>query len=404
MHILVINAGSSSVKFTLFKGKELRKKAWGQVERIGLSHTAIHYHRSNGDKITRGIRITQTHQAVEAITGFLTDEQVGVVKKKTDITGIGHRVVHGGERIHAPVRITADVKQIIADCIPLAPLHNPVNLAGIEACETIFDDVSQVAVFDTAFHAGLPAHAYLYGLPYQLYREDGIRRYGFHGTSHQYVSRKAARLLNRPLASLKMITCHLGNGCSLAAVDGGKSVDTSMGFTPLEGVLMGTRCGDLDPAVVCYLMEKKQLDSRQISDLLNKQSGLLGLADIGSSDLRDISRESHAGNRQAATAIETFIYRIKKYIGAYTFALGGLDALVFTGGIGENMPSVRSGICRDLSGFGVCIDTDRNAMADMAASKINQPDAPVDILVIPTDEEYEIARQTRALIGDGNPA
>ena len=264
MYILVINAGSSSVKFTLFRGRDLKKVAGGIVERIGLNGTTIHYQNNEEDQITKEAPVTNTHQAVKSITELLIDKDVGVIREKTEITGIGHRVVHGGERISAPVMINDETKQIIEDCIPLAPLHNPVNLAGIEACEEIFTGIPQVAVFDTAFHAGLPEYAYLYGLPYRFYQKDKIRRYGFHGTSHQYVSRQAARMLDCSIESLKMVTCHLGNGCSLTAVDGGRSVDTSMGFTPLEGLMMGTRCGDLDPAIVFYLMEQKKLDYRQM--------------------------------------------------------------------------------------------------------------------------------------------
>ncbi|RTZ98922.1 MAG: acetate kinase [Deltaproteobacteria bacterium] len=394
MYILVINAGSSSVKFTLFAGRELEARAWGQVERIGLSNTTIHYHRAHGENISKTVSIARTQEAVEVITGFLTDKEVGVIREKSEIAGIGHRVVHGGEQIHAPVRITDGVKKIIADCIPLAPLHNPVNLAGIEACEAVFTRIPQAAVFDTAFHAGLPEHAYLYGLPYRLYREDGIRRYGFHGTSHQYVSRKAARLMGRPAESLKMVTCHLGNGCSIAAVSRGKCVDTSMGFTPLEGVIMGTRCGDLDPAIVFYLMAEKKMTSRQVSDLLNKESGLLGLADVGSSDLRDIMAAADDGNKQARMAVLTFTYRIKKYIGAYLFAMGGIDAIVFTGGIGENIPGIREQVCRGLDRFGIGVDQKRNTAPGQWDREIQGDDHHVKVLVIPTNEEKEIGGQT----------
>ena len=402
MYILVINAGSSSVKFTLFRGRDLKKVAGGIVERIGLNGTTIHYQNNEEDQITKEAPVTNTHQAVKSITELLIDKDVGVIREKTEITGIGHRVVHGGERISAPVMINDETKQIIEDCIPLAPLHNPVNLAGIEACEEIFTGIPQVAVFDTAFHAGLPEYAYLYGLPYRFYQKDKIRRYGFHGTSHQYVSRQAARMLDCSIESLKMVTCHLGNGCSLTAVDGGRSVDTSMGFTPLEGLMMGTRCGDLDPAIVFYLMEQKNLDYRQISDLLNKQSGLLGLAGVGSSDLRDVFLARDNGNRQAGKAIRTFAYRIRKYIGAYTFAMGAIDAIVFTGGIGENMPDIREQVCRDLDPFGIVVDPEKNTAANHAPGEIQSDPHRVKILVIPTDEEKEIARQTIDLIGTGN--
>jgi len=398
MNILVINAGSSSVKFTLFRRRDLKKAAGGIVERIGLIRTTIHYQNDRGDQVTKKTAVTNTHHAVKSITELLINKNVGVIQKKSDITSIGHRVVHGGERISTPVLISDETKQIIEDCFSLAPLHNPVNLEGIEACENIFTSTPQVAVFDTAFHAGLPDYAYLYGLPYRLYREDKIRRYGFHGTSHQYVAHQAAIILDRPIETLKMVTCHLGNGCSLTAVDGGRGVDTSMGFTPLEGLVMGTRSGDLDPAIVFYLMEQKKLDYRQISDLLNKQSGLLGLADIGSSDLRDVFLARDNGNRQADAAIRTFAYRIRKYIGAYTFAMGGIDDIVFTGGIGENMASIRASVCQDLESLGIVIDPEKNATASHFPREIQSDNSRIKILVVPTDEEKEIARQTKDLI------
>ena len=286
------------------------------------------------------------------------------------------------------------VKRIVKECFELAPLHNPPNLEGIEACEDIFPGVPQVAVFDTAFHSTIPEHAYLYGLPYKLYKKDKIRRYGFHGTSHQYVSRTTASFLKRPLEKLKIISCHLGNGCSITAVDGGRSIDTSMGFTPLEGLMMGTRCGDLDPAIVFYLMEHKQLDPRQINDLLNKQSGLLGLAGIGSSDLRDIFQAAKSGNRQTDTAVGVFTYRIKKYIGAYAFALGGIDAIVFSAGIGENSPKIRQMVCRELEGLGIVMDIKKNVAENLTEREIQHNDSQVKILVIPTNEEKQIALQT----------
>ncbi|MCK4839077.1 MAG: acetate/propionate family kinase, partial [Desulfobulbaceae bacterium] len=288
MYVLVINAGSSSVKFTLFKKDDLKMVIDGIVERIGLKGTKIHTKNAEGKRTSKETQVADTRKAVGLIADLLTDKNDSDIQPGVDIAGIGHRVVHGGEMINTSVVVDDRVKQIVKECFELAPLHNPPNLEGIEACEDIFPGVPQVAVFDTSFHTTLPEYAYLYGLPYALYKEDKIRRYGFHGTSHQYVCRTAADFLNRPLEELKIISCHLGNGCSITAVDGGRSIDTSMGFTPLEGVMMGTRCGDLDPAIVFYLMEYKKLDPRQINDLLNKQSGLLGLAGIGSSDLRDI--------------------------------------------------------------------------------------------------------------------
>ena len=376
----------------------MKKVAGGIVERIGLIGTTIRYQNNRGGQIEKKTAVTNPHRAVETITELVIDKDKGVIRKKSEITGIGHRVVHGGEKISTPAMINDATKHIIKDCIPLAPLHNPVNLAFVEACEKIFNGIPQVAVFDTAFHASLPEYAYLYGLPYHFYQEDKIRRYGFHGTSHQYVSSHAARMLDRPIESLKMVTCHLGNGCSLTAVDGGRSVDTSMGFTPLEGLIMGTRCGDLDPAIVCYLMEQKKLDFRQISDLLNRQSGLLGLAGVGSSDLRDVFLAKDNGNQQAETSIQAFIYRIKKYIGAYTFAMGGIDAIVFTGGIGENMPTIRACICQNLEIFGVIVDQRKNEVSNNSPREIQSNKSQIKILVVPTDEEKEIASQTVNLI------
>lgn len=401
MNILVINAGSSSVKFTLFRGKDLEKAASGIVERIGLPGTRIHYQNDRGDEIDKSTTVDKTHRAVKSITDILVHKDIGVIRNKSEITGVGHRVVHGGEKINAPEMINSKTKRKIRDCFLLAPLHNPLNLEGVEACEKILPETVQVAVFDTAFHADLPEYAYLYGLPYRLYDEDKIRRYGFHGTSHQYVSRETARILGHPIETLKMVTCHLGNGCSLAAVDRGRSVDTSMGFTPLEGLMMGTRCGDLDPAIVFYLMQQKKYDAQQINDLLNKQSGLLGLAGIGSSDLRDIFLARDNGNRQADVAIRTFIYRIKKYIGAYSFAMGGIDVIVFTGGIGENIPAIRAGVCKGLALFGIDIDPDKNEMESLSVIEIQSGNSRVKIMVVPTNEEIEIARQTVNLITAG---
>jgi len=307
-------------------------------------------------------------------------------------------VVHGGEEVNQPVVVDGEVKRIIEACFELAPLHNPFNLKGIEACEASLPGVPQVAVFDTAFHATIPEHAYLYGLPYRMVKEHRIRRYGFHGTSHKYVSAETARFLGVPPAELKIVTCHLGNGCSITAVDGGRSVDTSMGFTPLEGAIMGTRCGDIDPAIIFYLMEHKHMGPEEVNDLLNKKSGLLGLADVGSSDLRDIMAARAKGNQQADIAVRTFCYRIKKYIGAYAAAMGGLDVIVFTAGIGENSPPVRELVCDGLGdrtrGLGVAIDQEKNAAGNGKLDAIHRDESRVKVLVVPTNEEKEIANQT----------
>ena len=341
MKILVINSGSSSVKFSLFQVDSNTVLADGIVERIGLSGTHLSYSNFHDAGLNNDVDVADTRSAVAEVTALLQDRDIGVIQSLSEVTAVGHRVVHGGEKIKTSVLITKEVKKIIEECFDLAPLHNPPNLAGINACEAYFPGIPQAAVFDTAFHTTLPDYAYLYGLPYHLYKEDKIRKYGFHGTSHQYVCQVAAQLLDQPIDELRLISCHLGNGCSITAVEKGKSVDTSMGLTPLEGLIMGTRCGDLDPAIVFYMMEHKNLNSGQIGELLNKQSGLLGLAGVGSSDLRDILAAGQNGNQQADTAIYAFVYRIKKYIGAYTAAMGGLNAIVFTAGIGENSAFVR---------------------------------------------------------------
>ena len=398
MNILVINAGSSSVKVTLFGVEEDTVLAAGMVERIGIRGTQLDYRNLRGDEIKINSEVADTGQAIDAMTSLLMDEKLGVIRSKAEISAIGHRVVHGGEKIKTSVLITAEVKKIIEACFELAPLHNPLNMEGIKACETCFRGIPQVAVFDTAFHTTLPDYAYLYGLPYHLYQEDKIRRYGFHGTSHQYVCQAAAELLKQPLDELKIISCHLGNGCSITAVDQGQSIDTSMGFTPLEGLIMGTRCGDLDPAIVFYLMDHKNLDARQINALFNKQSGLLGLAATGSSDLRDILAVREKGNQQAATAINAFVYRIKKYIGAYTAALGGLNAIVFTAGIGENSALIREMVCSGMQNLGINLNPEKNTRANGKSCQVQSDQSRVKIMVVPTHEERAIALQTLQLL------
>lgn len=398
MNILVINAGSSSVKFTLFGIEDDTVMATGIVERIGLKGTQLYYRNLRGDEIKTNAEVADTSQAIGAITSLLMDEKLGVIRSKEEISAIGHRVVHGGEKMKTSALITIEVKKIIEECFELAPLHNPPNMEGIETCEANFHGIPQVAVFDTSFHNTLPDFAYLYGLPYHLYQEDKIRKYGFHGTSHQYVCQAAAELLKQPLDELKIISCHLGNGCSITAVDKGESIDTSMGFTPLEGLIMGTRCGDLDPAIVFYLMEHKSFDFRQINELLNKQSGLLGLAGTGSSDLRDILADGEKGNQQAATAVNAFVYRIKKYIGAYTAAMGGLNAIVFTAGIGENSALIREMVCSGLEGLGIILDPKKNARVNRNSCQVQSDQSRVKIMVVPTNEERAIALQTLELL------
>ncbi|MDR1046039.1 MAG: acetate kinase [Candidatus Adiutrix sp.] len=399
MIVLVINAGSSSVKFTCFDmaggGKPL---AGGLIERIGLDDTSMKYTNHKGDVLKSKVAVKDAQEAVKLISDKLVDPQHGVLKSLSEVKAIGHRVVHGGESVTDPVIIDEKVKAIIRDCFSIAPLHNPPNLIGIEACEAVFPGVANVGVFDTAFHATMPAHAYLYGLPYDLYTEHKIRRYGFHGTSHAYVSRQAAALLGAKPEDVKVIVCHLGNGGSISAVSGGKCQDTSMGLTPLEGLIMGTRCGDLDPAIVWNIMKIKGLDANGVDNYLNKKSGLLGLAGIGSSDLRDIEEAHNKGNQQCRQALETYAYRIKKYIGAYMAALGGLDCVAFTAGVGENSATMRELVLKGLDGLGLKLDKAKNDLRSSEPRFVNASDSPIKIAVIPTDEEQEIAGQTYALV------
>ena len=405
MNILVVNAGSSSVKFTCFNMDHKSVLANGLVERIGLKEPRLTYGNIRGQNIDQITDVSNARQAVGLVATLLRDPDLGVIQQYGPIAALGHRVVHGGEQLTRSVVADRQVKKVIKDCFELAPLHNPPNLEGIEAGESYFPGAPQVAVFDTAFHSTIPQHAYLYGLPYAMYAKDKIRRYGFHGISHKYVSRQAADFLGHPVETLKLITCHLGNGCSITAVDGGQSVDTSMGMTPLEGLIMGTRCGDLDPAVVFHLLDQKAMSPSQVYDLLNKQSGLLGLAGIGSPDVRDILSARKAGNQQAHLALQAFAYRIKKYIGAYIAAMGGVDALVFTAGIGENSPEVREAVCGGLDnrqGFSIALDLELNKSTDRQSRKINSEDSGVTVLVIPTNEEKEIAEQTALIIRNTN--
>lgn len=398
MNILVINSGSSSVKFTLFRSEDMHPAASGLVERIGLEGTTVHYHNARGERITRSVTVRDTRDAIRLISDLLSDPEKGVIRSDKEISAVGHRVVHGGEELQTSILIDDRVRTVIHSCFDLAPLHNPPNLSGIDACTERFPEVPQAAIFDTAFHSTLPEYAYLYALPYSLYKMEKIRRYGFHGTSHRYVSRKASEAIGRPLEDLRMVTCHLGNGCSIAAVAGGRSVDTSMGFTPLEGVPMGTRSGDIDPAILLHLIRQRGFSAEQVDTLLNRKSGFLGLGEMGSSDMRDLEAAMADGDPRAERVIRVFAYRIKKYIGAYTFAMGGLDAIVFTAGIGENSPLIRERACEGLESLGIQIDPDRNSVTDRGIREIHRGDSRVRVLVIPTDEEKEIALQTLELM------
>ena len=394
MKILVINSGSSSIKYQLFDMTAKTVLASGLLEQIGESQSRLIHHTRNADgKMDDIVKIgaVADHQKGFELIGTVLGES-GALQDTNELDGIGHRVVHGGEQFQRPTLINAKVMAAIRKLIPLAPLHNPANLLGIEVLRQHAPDVPQVAVFDTAFHHSIPAHAFRYAIPQDLYEAHHVRRYGFHGTSHLYVARQAGVFLRRPLESLNLITLHLGNGASAAAIKSGKSIDTSMGMTQLEGLIMGTRSGDIDAAIVFYLKRKTGLSRDEVEALLNRQSGLKGIC--GENDMRKIGELAEAGDSRARLAIEMYCYRIKKYIGAYYAALGQLDALVFTGGIGENAAFIRSGACQGLSRLGIEVDEDKNRTQSHKAIEIQTEDGLVKVLVIPTDEELEIAEET----------
>ena len=400
MKILVINCGSSSLKWNFYDTESSEKMTGGLIERIGIEGTRHIIENGSGKhkEIKKDLPGADHAAALRDVLDYLTGKN-GPINSLDEINAVGHRVVHGGEKYTAPVVIDDDVLQAIRNLFGLAPLHNPVNLIGIEAAKKVLPHVPQVAVFDTAFHQTMPPHAYLYGLPHKYYKENGVRRYGFHGTSHHYVAMQAAAFIKRPMSELKIITCHLGNGASLCAIDHGRSIDTSMGFTPLEGLIMGSRSGDLDPGIIFYLCRKYNLEPHEMDLLLNKESGLRGLSGV-SSDMREISAAASNGNHQALRAIQAFCYRIKKYIGAYVAALDGVDVLVFTGGIGLGAAGVRARVCQGLDRLGINLDIMRNRSIHKAESveDISDSTSLVKVLVIPTDEEKMIARETmRAL-------
>lgn len=398
MNILVLNCGSSSVKYQLIEVDEARTLARGGVERIGMSGATLTNIRHDGDEIKIAGEIVDHIVAIEYILAVLLSRNHGVIQDKSDIHAIGHRVVHGGETFTGSVLVTDEVIKGIRDNFEIAPLHNPHNLRGINACQVNLPGTPQVAVFDTAFHQQMPKRAYLYGLPYSLYSQYRIRRYGFHGMSHRYVAARAAELLGREYSSLKIVTCHLGNGCSMAAIADGISVDTTMGFTPLEGLLMGTRSGDIDPSVILYIMGKEGISMAEANTLLNKHSGLQGISGI-SSDMREIVSEMKNGDKKATYAFDVFCYRVKKYIGAYAAAMGGLDVVVFTGGIGENSVEVRQACCEGLEFLGIHFDEASNASPEKE-KHITRPDSKTAVLVIPTNEELVIAMDTKVIVDE----
>ena len=396
MNILVLNCGSSSVKYQLIEVEAQRTLARGSIDRIGMDGAMLTNIRHDGDEIKITGEIVDHISAIEYILAVLLSRNHGVINEKSDIQAIGHRVVHGGETFTSSVLITDDVIKGIRNNFEIAPLHNPHNLRGINACQVSLPGTPQVAVFDTAFHQQMPRRAFLYGIPYSLYTQYKIRRYGFHGMSHRYVSERAATLLKKDIASLKLITCHLGNGCSMAAVDGGVSIDTTMGFTPLEGLLMGTRSGDIDSSVILYIIAKEGINIAEANTLLNKHSGLQGVSGV-SSDMREILKEVANNDRKAQFAFELFCYRIRKYIGAYAAAMGGVDGIIFTGGIGENSPEVRQESCKDLGFLGVNVDGGLNTSPDKEKI-ISSDGSKVKVLVIPTNEELVIALDTMKIV------
>lgn len=396
MKVLVINAGSSSLKYQLIDMTNESVLAKGLCDRIGIDGSFIKQTRGSEDAVVINKVLKNHKDAIEAVIAALTDDKIGVIKSMSEISAVGHRIVHGGEKFNSSAVIDEKVMDAVRECIDIAPLHNPPNIIGIEACQAIMPNVPMVGVFDTTFHSTMPDYAYLYAIPYELYEKYGIRKYGFHGTSHKYVSERAAEILGKPLSDLKIITCHLGNGSSICAVNKGKSVDTSMGFTPLQGLAMGTRSGTIDPEVVTFLMDKEDLTLKGVSTLLNKKSGVLGISGV-SSDFRDLHAAAEEGNKRAQLAIDIFCYGVKKFIGEYIAVMNGVDAIVFTAGVGENNTTARKQILDDMDFFGIKIDDEKNKTRGQEIN-ISAPDAKVQTLVVPTNEELAIARETMRLL------
>ncbi len=396
MKVLVINAGSSSLKYQLIDMTNETVLAKGLCDRIGIDNSFIKQTRGTEEAVVINKVLKNHKDAIEAVISALTDDKIGVIKNMSEISAVGHRIVHGGEKFNNSVVIDEKVMNAVRECIDVAPLHNPPNIIGIEACQQIMPNVPMVAVFDTTFHSSMPDYAYLYALPYELYEKYGIRKYGFHGTSHKYVAERASEMLGKPLSDLKIITCHLGNGSSICAVNKGKSVDTSMGFTPLQGLAMGTRSGTIDPEVVTFLMDKEDLTLKGVSNLLNKKSGVLGISGV-SSDFRDIHAAADEGNKRAQLAIDIFCYGVKKFIGEYIAVMNGVDAIVFTAGVGENNSIVRAQILDNMDFLGIKIDYEKNKVRGQELD-ISAAGATVTTLVVPTNEELAIARETIRLL------
>ena len=399
MKILVLNCGSSSIKYQLFNMDGQQVIAKGGLEKLGMSGSFMKHSHEDGRQIVFEGEILDHKSGVEYILGVLTSEKYGCLKNLEEIDAVGHRVVHGGEYFSSSQLITDEVIDALVKCTDLAPLHNPPNLKGIQAMEELIPGIAQVAVFDTAFHQTMEPVAYMYGIPYLLYKKYGVRRYGFHGTSHRYVTKRACEILGRDYGSQKIISCHLGNGASIAAIKNGKSMDTSMGFTPLEGLIMGTRSGDLDVGAATYIMEKEEIGIKTANVLFNKHSGVLGLTGV-SSDMREVEDAAADGNERAQLALDMYDYRIKKYIGSYIAAMGGLDVLILTGGIGENADTTRHGVTKEMEFLGIKIDESKNWGMRGEELVISTEDSPVTVIVVPTDEEMMIAVDTENIVGE----
>ena len=396
MKILVLNCGSSSVKYKLIDTATEEVMAEGGVEKIGLSDGFLKF-KFHGEKEVKELGLVDHNGAVSAVLSILTDPKFGCIGSLKQIDAVGHRLVHGGTKFSGSVLITDEVKEMVRECYPLAPLHNPANMTGVEAIDNLMPGVPQVGVFDTAFHQTMPPKAYMYALPYKYYEEDGLRRYGFHGTSHRYVSQRVCEILGVDPAKQRIITCHIGNGGSIPAVAGGKSIDTSMGLTPTEGLMMGTRCGDVDPGALTYLMERHGLSDADIQRMINKESGVAAISGL-SNDMREIEAAVIAGHERATLALDMYEHRIIKYVGAYAAEMGGVDIIVFTGGVGENQTGVRENVCEPLKFMGVELDKALNATVRGTESFISTPASKVKVVVVPTDEELTIARDTREIV------
>ncbi len=393
MNILVINCGSSSIKFQLFDMRTYKPLIKGTLEKIGSNDSRLKLKYENIDDLEIAVKITTHNEGLEYIFNFLVNSKYKIIDSLSEIDAIGHRIVHGGEKFKESVLITDAVIDEITACIPIAPLHNPANLYGIKTCLTLMPTTPQIAVFDTSFHQTIPKKAFLYGLPYELYQKYGIRRYGFHGISHQYVAQTGAQKMHKELASLKLITCHLGNGASVTAINGGKSIDTSMGFTPLQGLTMGTRSGEIDPAIVPFIMDHEDMTAKQIYQYLNNQSGVLGISGL-SSDFRDLETAAVKGNKRADIALDVFTYQVQKFIGSYIMALDGLDAIIFTAGIGENSPYIRNKIASKLDYLNIYLDSQKNIYGPKTR-EISTITSSAQLWIIPTNEEIMIAKETQ---------